>query len=257
MVHSRFIPGSFRFCLKCDIYYDGSVRSDLSKLSGLSSEGRSSATTILVSLFSPPPPWDRPGRPCEKSSRVTDNRQDASLQAGHFNDLIQILLLRGALLAALKTNPESPVTDANITQEVMNALHLGFPDYSAAPESKGPKVGNIQKTFRDVLGCRLYADLRRGWRLTNPNLEQLKLLRIDYDGLEDCCADEEEWNGAVIFWDQYPRKKDSTCPRLLDQMRKNLCIKASTSTPVFQEQVRNRSFNDLKEPWGFSNTNVL
>ncbi len=43
-----FIPGSFRFCLKCDIYYDGSVRSDLSKLSGLSSEGRSSATTILV-----------------------------------------------------------------------------------------------------------------------------------------------------------------------------------------------------------------
>ena len=248
-----FIPGSFRFCLKCDIYYDGSVRSDLSKLSGLSSEGRSSATTILVlSSLRHLLGTDLDDR-AKKVLGFTDNRQDASLQAGHFNDLIQILLLRGALLAALKTNPESPVTDANITQEVMNALHLGFPDYSAAPESKGPKVGNIQKTFRDVLGCRLYADLRRGWRLTNPNLEQLKLLRIDYDGLEDCCADEEEWNrGSNLLGSISKEKRFELAHGLLDQMRKNLCIKSIYLDPVFQEQVRNRSFNDLKEPWGFS-----
>ncbi|KAA3418388.1 hypothetical protein F1715_11285 [Streptococcus pneumoniae] len=43
-----FIPGSFRFCLHCGVAYDGSVRSDLTKLSGLSSEGRSSATTVLT-----------------------------------------------------------------------------------------------------------------------------------------------------------------------------------------------------------------
>ena len=31
----------------------------------------------------------------------TDNRQDAALQAGHFNDFIFVTLLRGAILAAL------------------------------------------------------------------------------------------------------------------------------------------------------------
>ena len=45
-----FIPESFRFCLNpgCDAAYDGSVRSEFTKLSGLSSEGRSSATTVLA-----------------------------------------------------------------------------------------------------------------------------------------------------------------------------------------------------------------
>jgi hypothetical protein len=45
-----FIPGSFRFCLNpaCRVYYDASVRSDLTKLAGLSTEGCSSATTVLT-----------------------------------------------------------------------------------------------------------------------------------------------------------------------------------------------------------------
>ena len=45
-----FIPGSFRFCLNphCDAYYEGSMRNELGKLSCLSNEGRSSATTMLV-----------------------------------------------------------------------------------------------------------------------------------------------------------------------------------------------------------------
>ena len=31
----------------------------------------------------------------------TDNRQDAALQAGHFNDVLFVSLLRGALLRAV------------------------------------------------------------------------------------------------------------------------------------------------------------
>jgi hypothetical protein len=41
----------------------------------------------------------------EKAKKIlgfTDNRQDAALQAGHFNDLVQILLLRSALLSAIE-----------------------------------------------------------------------------------------------------------------------------------------------------------
>ena len=108
------IPGSFRFCLnpECDAYYDGSIRSDLSKLSGLSSEGRSSATTMLaLSSLKHLIGTDLDER-TKKLLAFTDNRQDASLQAGHFNDFIQILLLRGALLAAIQrdTGGTSPTT---------------------------------------------------------------------------------------------------------------------------------------------------
>jgi hypothetical protein len=47
-----------------------------------------------------------PGAPAIQSNRrkllgFTDNRQDAALQAGHFNDFIFVTRLRAAILAAL------------------------------------------------------------------------------------------------------------------------------------------------------------
>ena len=250
-----FIHGSFRFCLNpdCEAYYDGSMRSDLSKLSGLSSEGRSSATTMLALsslkyLI---------GTDLEESTKkllaFTDNRQDASLQAGHFNDFIQILLLRGALLAAIQENTGGHLTDDLLTQQVLEKLHLDATDYATNPESKGFKAQNTLKALRDVLGYRLYFDLQRGWRITNPNLEQLKLLEIGYRDLLECCQDEEEWRkrhpllGAIT-----PDQRFEIVLELLDRMRKALCIKTIYLDPNFQEQIRNRSFNELKEPWGLS-----
>lgn len=248
-----FIPGSFRFCLQCDAYYDGSIRSDLSKLSGLSTEGRSSATTVLVlSALRHLIGTDLEDK-AKKVLGFTDNRQDAALQAGHFNDLVQILLLRGALLSAIETHPERRLTDDILTQVVLENLHLEPVDYAVNPEAKGPKVQNVLKTLRDVLGYRLYADLRRGWRLTNPNLEQLKLLRIEYQGLTDCCRDEEEWHkGHPLLGSLSPEKRFEVANEVLDVMRKGLCLKCLYLDPMFQDQVRNRSYNDLKEPWGLS-----
>ena len=43
---------------------------------------------------------------------------------------------------------------------------------------------DVREYLRDVLGYRLYFDLQRGWRITNPNLEQLDLLKIRYQGLD-------------------------------------------------------------------------
>ncbi len=37
----------------------------------------------------------------------------------------------------------------------------------------------------------IYADLRRGWRLVQPNLEQCGLLKIEYPALEDVCRDDD------------------------------------------------------------------
>ena len=252
---SWFIPGSFRFCLnpECDAYYDGSVRSDLSKLSGLSSEGRSSATTVLALASLKHLIGTDLDERTKKLLAFTDNRQDASLQAGHFNDFIQILLLRGALLAAIGGAPGGRLIDAVLTQRVLEKLHLDATDYATNPESKGIKAQNTLKTLRDVLGYRLYFDLQRGWRITNPNLEQLKLLEIRYGDLMDCCKDEEEWRKRhPLLGSIAPDRRMKIVRELLDRMRKALCIKTIYLDPNFQEQIRNRSFNELKEPWGLS-----
>ena len=250
-----FIPGSFRFCLnpECAAYYDGSVRSDLSKLSGLSSEGRSSATTMLALSSLKYLIGTNLDERTKKLLAFTDNRQDASLQAGHFNDFIQILLLRGALLAAIQRDTGGHLTDDVLTQQVLDNLHLDATDYAANPESKGIKAQNTLKTLRDVLGYRLYFDLQRGWRITNPNLEQLKLLEIRYRDILDCCQDEEEWRkGHPLLGSITPKQRFDIVHELLDRMRKALCIKTIYLDPNFQEQIRNRSFNELKEPWGLS-----
>ena len=250
-----FIPGSFRFCLnpECDAYYDGSIRSDLSKLSGLSSEGRSSATTVLALTSLKHLIGTDLDEKTKKLLAFMDNRQDASLQAGHFNDFIQILLLRGALLAAIRKATGGHLTDDVLTQQVLYQLHLEATDYAANPESKGIKAQNTLKTLRDVLGYRLYFDLQRGWRITNPNLEQLKLLGIHYRGLLECCRDEEEWRKRhPLLGSITPERRMEIVHDLLDRMRKALCIKTIYLDPNFQEQIRNRSFNDLKEPWGLS-----
>lgn len=254
-LHSWFIPGSFRFCLnpECDAYFDGSIRSDLTKLSGLSSEGRSSATTVLALSSLKHLVGSDLDEKTKKLLAFTDNRQDASLQAGHFNDFIKILLLRGALLAAVKGSATRCLTDDILTQQVHEHLHLDATDYAANPHAKGVKAQNTEKALRDVLGYRLYFDLQRGWRITNPNLEQLQLLEIGYAKLMDCCEDEAEWREChPLLASITPQRRFDLVHELLERMRRGLCIKTIYLDPNFQERIRNRSFNELKEPWGLS-----
>ena len=98
-----FLPGKFRLCPACGDQPAVQAR-EINKVASLSAEGRSSATTLLVSSAlrwmntagaSLPP--DR-----RKLLAFTDNRQDAALQAGHFNDFLFVALLRAATLAAVR-----------------------------------------------------------------------------------------------------------------------------------------------------------
>ena len=250
-----FIPGVFRFCLNpdCGAEYSGRVR-EPKKLSGLSSEGRSSATTVLV-LASMKYLIDTKTLP-EEAKKVlafTDNRQDASLQAGHFNDFIQILMLRGALLAAIQESADGFLDDAGLTQNVLKYLRLDPQEFAANPQARGISAQNTLKSLRDVLGYRLYSDLKRGWRTTNPNLEQLSLLRIEYRGLGDCCTDKEVWLERHPLLSSIASEcRFEIAEELLELMRRNLCIKTLYLDSEFQDRLRNRSFSNLKEPWGLS-----
>ena len=144
-----FIPGAFRFCLHpgCDAHYDGSVRSDMTKLSGLSSEGRSSATTVLALSSLKHLIGTDLDEQTKKLLAFTDNRQDASLQAGHFNDFIQILLLRGALLAAIRAEPGGLLTDDILTQGVLARLHLDAGTTQPIPRPRGSRPRTPSRRF--------------------------------------------------------------------------------------------------------------
>ncbi|MCX8087040.1 MAG: DEAD/DEAH box helicase [Rhodocyclaceae bacterium] len=252
-MQSYFIPGSFRFCLSCGVSYDASVRSDLSKLTSLSSEGRSSATTVLTLGAMRYLLEDAADLKPEAKKLLgfTDNRQDASLQAGHFNDFIQILLLRGALLAAVEKAGQ--LTDEVLAQAVYDVLSLTKPEFMANPEARFFAEDQARKALKDVLGYRLYFDLRRGWRVTNPNLEQLSLLKIAYQSLPEICAEQSLWHGAPPLLAQAsPQERESIARHLLDHMRRQLCIKARYLDADEQEKLKNASFSHLRDPWALN-----
>ncbi|ERS15418.1 hypothetical protein Q668_05675 [Alcanivorax sp. PN-3] len=263
-VRAWYIPGSFRFCLHCKTY--NARGRDWTRLSSLSGEGRSSATTIIsiaalrYMLGSDTDLADD----ARKLLGFIDNRQDASLQAGHFNDFMQILLLRSALLASVKGATET-LTDSIITQCVFEALGFNSDDpkvrdeFLQNPGDVAPRIKrDAEETMRNVLGYRLYFDLRRGWRFNNPNLEQLDLIRIDYEDLEHLCQDDTRWKSAdPRLAEANPETRKVAVRLLLDTLRRGLCIKSRYLDRFNHEQWKNKSRQYLKEPWGLTEDEEL
>ena len=97
---AALIRRNFLFCLEpsCGVAYTRNQRSERAKLATLGVDNRSTATTILAVRSLIELQGDRDLQPeARKLLSFTDNRQDASLQAGHFNDFAQVALLRSAL----------------------------------------------------------------------------------------------------------------------------------------------------------------
>ena len=198
---SWFMPGKFRFCPVCKDVSNTSAR-DINKLASLSGEGRSSATTILISSILQWMNGDASDLPehTRKLLAFTDNRQDAALQAGHFNDFIFVTLLRAAILSALKSAPAGSLPEPEIGARIQVAL--GFladgayahraDEWLENPGLKGQAREDAEAVLREGLQHRFWIDQRRGWRFTNPNLEQLGLVRAEYQYIEDLARDDEE-----------------------------------------------------------------
>lgn len=246
-----FVPSPFRFCLCCGVAYPARQRSDLAKLATLGSGGRSTATTILsaaaVRSLLTDPSVDRHEK---KLLAFSDNRQDASLQAGHFNDFIEVGLLRSALHRAVEVAGPTGITHETLTQRVCDALDVPRPLYMQNPDLKGVAALEADRALRDVLGYRLYLDQRRGWRITSPNLEQTGLLTISYLALDDLVADESAWvglHGVLVAASVDERRR--VARTLLDYLRRELAIKVDYLDPLRQEQIGIASSQWLKGPW--------
>ncbi|WP_137893522.1 DEAD/DEAH box helicase [Ramlibacter sp. 2FC] len=255
-----FVPGSFRFCLACNTSHATSGKDSL-RLTSLSGEGRSSATTMLT-LSSLRYLYEQDKQLSQEAKKVlgfSDNRQDAALQAGHFNDFLQVLLTRAALLSAVQRTAGAPLSEKEVANAVFEALGFERDDaavraeYMQQPEVKGNTRRQVQDAMRAILGYRSFYDLRRGWRFNNPNLEQLGLVRITYQDIDDLAADESEWAEAPqVLQAARPAERALVLQTLFETMRQGLCIATRYLDRTELDQLRTLSFANLREPWGFT-----
>jgi superfamily II DNA/RNA helicase/very-short-patch-repair endonuclease len=268
----HFVGAPFRFCLSCGVAYGARQIADFGKLGSLGAGGRSTSTTVLglsavsqLRADAELPPEAR------KLLSFSDNRQDASLQAGHFNDFIEVGLLRSGLYRAVSTAGDGGITHDQLAQAVFDALKLDPTTYAADSELRGPARRETDETLRDVIAYRIYRDQQRGWRLTSPNLEQTGLLRIDYDGLEECCADEEMWSRELPEWcdpgenrdghpalaGAQPDDRERIAKVMLDYMRRELAIKVDALDAARQEALKQRSSQRLSGTWSIDELEKL
>ena len=257
-----FIPGKFRFCLNCGQLHEAHGK-DINRLASLSGEGRSSATTILTlsalrQLFEDTEPTNGQPDP-RKLLGFTDNRQDAALQAGHFNDFIFLLTLRAGLIGALQDN-NGVLSEEQLSDAVFKALGFDRVDesilveYLRTPKLMGFAQKEAQRTLRYIIAYRLLRDLRRGWRFNNPNLDQLGLLAINYRHLDEFCADNAVFantkNGTLATLNASHREQ--LYRLVFDTMRRGLCLETRYLNPDEQDKARTSAFAYLNDRWAFS-----
>ena len=254
-----FLPGKFRLCLRCGTTLGGAAR-DRTRLASLSAEGRSSATTVLVAsalrwMHGAESGLDLHTR---KLLGFTDNRQDAALQAGHFNDFLFVSLVRAGFLGALQDAGSSGLRSEELGAGAQRTLGFDRRDpqlrteWLLEPTLRGFNLQEAERTLRQVLAYRVWFDQRRGWRYTNPNLEQLDMVRVEYLGLDDLAADDELFAGSHPLLQRASHAvRTGVYRELLDHMRKWMAIRSQVLDAAVIEQLVAKSHSRLRPPWGF------
>ncbi len=249
---AAFVPAPFLFCVHCQVSYEQTRGRDFAKLATLDQEGRSSATSLISASIVKSlraVPEDSLGKEARKLLTFVDNRQDASLQAGHFNDFAQVTQLRGALYQATLRSGEEGLEPRRPRGGRHRGDGPGTPRVRRRRRPAPSMERRATKAFRDVVGYRLYRDLERGWRITMPNLEQTGLLRIDYEDLDWIAARPERWQSAhAALRDADPALREEVARTLLDFMRRSLAIDVQYFRDDF-DTLQRASEERLTGPW--------
>ena len=233
------------------VFYDAKTNEG-TKLTRLGSEGRSTSTTITAfSILNRlrdggHSPHD------QKLLSFTDNRQDAALQAGHFNDFVQVVHLRAGIRQALETAAGGILDYATLGEAIFKSLSLPFRDYGnrdAEPEL-APVKRKYEEALQDYLLFRALADLRRSWRIVLPNLEQCALLDIDYLDLDDIVAEDGFWADLEIANSVVHPERHEFLATVLDYFRLEYAIHSENYlVPNRLKEFEKRFREQLKAPW--------
>ena len=254
-LQAAFLKAPFQFCLnpECGVAYSARQSSDVGKLSTIGVDGRSTATTILALSTILKLRLDESLEPeARKLLSFTDNRQDASLQAGHFNDFVEVSLIRSGLYRAMVRLGEQGIRYDELVHHVERSLNLPSNLYANDPELRGPALEETRRALRSVLAYFLYRDLERGWRVTSPNLEQCGLLEFEYLAIDEVANDQSTWedkNAHAALIAATPEQRKTVIRVLLDHMRRSLAVKEDSLNSNYQERISEQSRQRLRDPW--------
>ncbi|NQU03225.1 MAG: DUF1998 domain-containing protein [Syntrophaceae bacterium] len=93
-------------------------------------------------------------------------------------------------------------------------------------------------------------DLRRGWRVILPNLEQCALLEIDYKNLKENCESDESWQPVSFINSIPPLERTEIIYHVLDFFRKSYALYSEEYlTPKAIDEKSKEITEKLKTPW--------
>ena len=252
-----FIPGKFAFCLCCQNEPSRGMR-ERSKLAGLSGEGRSSATTLLVSSALEWMNSSESGVPQDKRKLLgfTDNRQDAALQSGHFNDFLFVSLLRGAILRAVIAAGEDGLSEDEFGLKVVKSLGFTSENKRARvhwmldASAGGVIREDAQRALAKVLAHRVWNDLRRGWRYTNPSLSVLNLLDVKFVAVDEIASQRERFVEILPeLGELTDEQRSALLKAILGSMLEGLAVNTEALELTVLDGVAQKSRSLLSSPW--------
>ncbi len=241
-----FMPSPLMFDPTSGTIYDAQT-AEWTKVMKLGGEGRSTATTVLS--FETITQLQAFGEVAEKQKLLsfTDNRQDASLQAGHFNDFVKVGQLRAAIAKALETHGTLDFT--TISDKVFECLNIAQDQFAKQPAAfPGPKKEN-EDAFKDFIMYRLLHDLRRSWRVVLPNLEQCGLLTIEYKHLSESIKDNSLWQPNELLFTMTSEERQEFLHQVFDFFRKSYALSFSMLEPGVISSNAKKIKEKLKAPW--------
>lgn len=245
-----FMKAPLLFDPTAGVFYDTKTNEG-TKLTKLGSEGRSTSTTITA--FSILNRLNDAGfrQEDQKLLSFTDNRQDAALQAGHFNDFVQVVRLRAGIRKALEIAPDQALNYATLGEAIFKALAVPFTEFGNRNEE--PQFSsvrdNYERCFQDYLLYRVIADLRRSWRIVLPNLEQCALLQVTYADLDLRAAD-TAWNNFPLIGDLSFADRKEFISTILDFFRFEYAIHSENYLTQSKLKENEKHFREmLRAPW--------
>jgi len=246
-----FMPVKLLFDPSSGTEYDPKT-GEGTKLTKLGSEGRSTSTTISTFTILKHLGKNHYKYADQKLLSFTDNRQDAALQAGHFNDFMRVVHLRSGIYKALGVAEDQQLDHSTLSAELFKALNLPQAEYAASPSDfPGPQKEN-EDALKDYLTYRVLYDLRRGWRVILPNLEQCGLLEISYKHLIDNCSQDKYWQSVPYFDQMSPDDRQNLVFQILEYFRRSYAIHSAEYLTPDQISKKRKVINEkLKPAWKF------
>ena len=249
-IQGWFVPVPLMFDPTSKAVYKG-TQSEWSKLAKIGGEGRSTATTILS--YENIIQMKEAG--VQESDRkiltFVDARQDAALQAGHFNDFIRIGKIRSAIWKAVQSGTEK-IDSSNVARLVFEQLHLSIDEYSIRTGLRGGRADEVKDIMVKYLNSIIYDDLAGTWSVIMPNLEDCALLKIEYKYLHDEITgenDSERYYDIPELEGLDDAQKEEFLIQIFDYMRHKLCLYSPDRKESAVKDLAKSVRDNLKAPW--------